>query len=770
MTPIARCALALDGIHAVRLTASLSADIARAEPKGARLYARFLDDAGATIAPPYPGGWKQTVTGDANLPVPVGPGDPAKPWTWTFPVIAGARSVELDLLAWQAAAPIAVERFDAEALSQVELLEHGLDHHPLPPLRQGERDARVRNEIWRRYVALPPETPLILEIGLADLDEGHDFGAGLMIGWFDDEGAPLPPRVEREHGPKRGFEFAYLGTAPDPGEAPGTNRGFALIEPREDAVAAVVVVERLRDRADYAVAEARVGPADPEAIRETLAKIAASPRPARHALVGVDLLRRLRQTGALAVERDCLRVASGCGFGAHVEDRWPRVEAMMRELDTDWLPALAGPRVERSIGPANRVMMLAKVAVPFENSGGAVRNLATARTLRAMGWDAYVITPLGYPGAREGGALPLTSAPDGVPHLHLNVPDAQLARVPVTRIMEQETALLGAILGRYGARLIHAVSGNRGYDNALKALALRKRFGVPVLYDLRSFHEQAWSAPAPWVADAELTRLRAAQEDRCVREADRTVVISEAMKALLIERGAPAERISVIPNGVDAERFGEVDPGDLTALRAQLGIPAEARVHGYVSNISVREGHATLLEAHALLRERHRDLFCLIVGDGPLRQTIERRARELGVGGSVIFAGEAPHARIPLHYRLFDIFVVPRVRDFAGDHVTPLKPFEAMAAGRPVVMSALPVTHEIVGRDGERGRLAAPGDAESLARVIGELLDNPDQAAALADRGRAWVAAERGWDRLLARYDTIYRELGGAASRLDDSS
>ena len=120
-----------------------------------------------------------------------------------------------------------------------------------------------------------------------------------------------------------------------------------------------------------------------------------------------------------------------------------------------------------------------------------------------------------------------------------------------------------------------------------------------------------------------------------------------------------------------------------------------------------------------------------------------------------------PHDRIHLYYRLFDVFVVPRIRDYASDYVTPIKPFEAMAAGRPVVMSDLPVTHEILGRDGERGLLAEPRSPESLAAAIRRLLDQRSFAAELAERGRAWVERERRWDRVLAGYDEIYSALGG---------
>ena len=149
------------------------------------------------------------------------------------------------------------------------------------------------------------------------------------------------------------------------------------------------------------------------------------------------------------------------------------------------------------------------------------------------------------------------------------------------------------------------------------------------------------------------------------------------------------------------------------------------------------------------------DLRCLIVGAGSRRAELEELSRQLGLQNLVVFTGEVPHAEIRAYYQAIDLFVVPRVSDFAADHVTPLKPFEAMALGRPMIMSDRPVTAEIIGRE-ERGLTFQTGDIKHLAERMRFALESPDQMAEMARKAREWVLRERTWKRNAQRFKALY--------------
>ena len=154
-------------------------------------------------------------------------------------------------------------------------------------------------------------------------------------------------------------------------------------------------------------------------------------------------------------------------------------------------------------------------------------------------------------------------------------------------------------------------------------------------------------------------------------------------------------------------------------------------------------------------------MHALIVGDGPERLALAQLARRLGVADRVLLPGRVGHDDVPAYYALMDVFVVPRTDEPTTRLVTPLKPYEAMACGKPVVVSRVPALQEMV-LEGRTGLSFVPEDAGDLADVIERLAADPEGRAALGGRAREWVAANRGWDANARRYVELYRELGAA--------
>lgn len=470
----------------------------------------------------------------------------------------------------------------------------------------------------------------------------------------------------------------------------------------------------------------------------------------------VDHAVKLAQAaGALTLQERLLSALVQCMAAApEVVKRWRAVRYELDELAPDWYPRLSVRAAPAQTGKLT-VCHLHKTAYPFENTGGAIRCLNTLKSQLDEGLDPYVITPPGYP-AYDGvfsGDVPPWQPIAGSDHFLIG-PNTTGIRTLSPPMRVQFAAVQSAsIVARRGASLIHAASGVRGYELALQAFALRDVFDIPVIYEVRSFHEHTWAPAGPQVFDLERTQLRIRKENRCMELADHVVTISESMRRILIERGVPDDKIDVIPNGIDAEEFRDAPPP------AQIEVLAGAQlVVGYVSNMSKREGHRHLIEAVARLREGGLDCRCLFVGHGPERKALDELVARLGLENAVHFAGEVDHHQIKAYYMAIDVFVIPRIPDYAADWVTPLKPYEAMALGRPLIVTDLPALREVVG-DGERGLIAEPASADSLAQAIRRYADDAVVREQTALNARQWVFEHRTWAANAKRYREIYERV-----------
>jgi len=250
---------------------------------------------------------------------------------------------------------------------------------------------------------------------------------------------------------------------------------------------------------------------------------------------------------------------------------------------------------------------------------------------------------------------------------------------------------------------------------------------------------------------------------------DRVIAISDALADELSSRGIPRDKITVVPNGIDIEALGR--PVRDPALRASLGFE-DRFVVGYLGNLDHwREGIGILIDGVAELREQGReDIAILVVGDGTRREQYKAHAGRLGLADRTRFTGRVPHESVGQYYAQMDLFVNPRLDERASRYITPIKPYEAMAIGLPVLVSDLPALREIVDAP-QRGLVAPPGDASELATAIARLADDPKLRQRLGLAGQEWVRAERTWasngPRYVAAYEAIIGPIDVAAAAGD---
>jgi glycosyltransferase involved in cell wall biosynthesis len=421
------------------------------------------------------------------------------------------------------------------------------------------------------------------------------------------------------------------------------------------------------------------------------------------------------------------------------------------------LPATTRPArtTSASAKPAipGRVLHLVTDALPATSAGYTIRTHEIVLAQRVAGLDPHVVTRCGYPvtqGRLDGRRV---IELDGIPY-HRLVP----ARMPkhVDAAADLGLAMAAELTSRLRPAVLHAASN---FANARIALALRERYHLPVVYEVRGFWEDTWLSRHPdavRLADSELYRGNRDLETQCMRAADLVVTLGEAMREEIMARGIPADKILIVPNAVALDFLRPLP--DATVLRRELNVGPQEYVAGVVSTLSPYEGIGTLLEATALLRARGVPARILIVGDGTERAALQRQAARSGLAQAAIFTGRVPAAKVREFHALLDVFVVPRTSDRVCRLVTPLKPVEAMASGICVVTSEVKALTEIVKHE-VTGMLTVPQDPVSLADCLERLFYSPDIRRKLGDNAREWVARDRTWALNAARYQDAYARL-----------
>ncbi|HEX6782276.1 MAG TPA: glycosyltransferase [Solirubrobacterales bacterium] len=229
------------------------------------------------------------------------------------------------------------------------------------------------------------------------------------------------------------------------------------------------------------------------------------------------------------------------------------------------------------------------------------------------------------------------------------------------------------------------------------------------------------------------------------RRVDRYLAVSREIAGELVDDlGWPAGKVEVVYNAVDAGRAAVPAP---PGLREQLGGSETRPLVLTPARLDAQKGHDALLEAAAEVP----DALFLIAGEGPERQRLEGRAAELGVAERVRFLGRRED--VPQLLAACDVFALPSL--YEGSSLAVL---EAMAAGIPVVSSAIGGTEELI-EDGRSGLLVPPGDALALAAALRRLLGDPRLREELATRARERVDAGLRREQNAERVEGVYREL-----------
>lgn len=394
-----------------------------------------------------------------------------------------------------------------------------------------------------------------------------------------------------------------------------------------------------------------------------------------------------------------------------------------------------------------RILHILDHSIPL-HSGYTFRTAAILREQRALGWETYHLTS-----EKQINCNALEENVDGLHFYRTPKHTGLLSRLPTLNqvaVMQSLAHRLRQVIAIVKPDILHAHSP---VLTALPTLRVGHELGIPVVYEVRAFWEDAAADHGTTTEGSMRYRLTRAMETYAFQHADAVTTICEGLRADIVARGIPSGKVTVIPNAVDIEKFPLGNPPD-EALKASLGLKG-MRVLGFLGSFYAYEGLDLLLNALPAILQQAPDVRILLVGGGPQESNLKAQVQQLGIADKIVFSGRVPHEQVNRYYDLIDLLVYARHSMRLTELVTPLKPLEAMAQGKIFIASDVGGHKELI-HDGKTGVLFRAGDVADMVRKILDLLANAEQWPILRVAGRHFVETERNWERSVSNYKAVY--------------
>ena len=339
----------------------------------------------------------------------------------------------------------------------------------------------------------------------------------------------------------------------------------------------------------------------------------------------------------------------------------------------------------------------------------------------------------------EAGQIPDTEKIGGLRVFH-----PRYALIPGISMRVHGTSMYWGSLGR--AIEIHrrlpldCIDAHYVYPDGFAAVKLGKSLGVPVIVSARGTDINVFPN-LPGIR----SKIR-----WTLGQAAGVIAVSAALKNAMVALGISPEKIAVIPNGVDAERF---HPIDRVQARRELGLPESGRVIVSVAALLRVKGHAFLIDAFAKLAPRHSDYRLYLVGEGKSREELENQIRALGLADRISLAGSQPNDRLAAWYSAADVMCLASSREGMPNVV-----LESLACGTPVVATRVGGTPEVLVSD-ELGVLVNQ-EAGEIASALEDALSRVWGRAAIVNHAR-----QRDWKKVAEEVEAFLKARSASNGR-----
>lgn len=402
-----------------------------------------------------------------------------------------------------------------------------------------------------------------------------------------------------------------------------------------------------------------------------------------------------------------------------------------------------------------RIVYMLHNSLPHSSGGYATRTQGVMTGLKAAGADVVALTRPGYPlditGDFKREAISLQDDVGG--NVYHRILENPIKGKELIDYILTSADLLEQRFRELRPALVMAASNHR--VGLMSAIAAR-RLGLPLVYEVRGRWEITKASRDQSYAFTDEFAVHERLENETAKLADHVITLTGGLRESLLQGGVEAENVSLLPNSCDPARFAP-QPRD-AALAARYAIPEDVPVIGYIGSFVDYEGLDDLARAAIELKRRGLSFRLLLVGNevvssaemGPISKRIREIMQTGGAGDWLLMPGRVPYDEVAAHYSLLDITAFPRRPWQVCEMVSPMKPLEAMAMQKAVVVSSVRALMEMV-RHEETGLIYAKGDCLQLANALHRLVGDGDFRSRLAEEGRRWVLRERTWETSAAR-------------------
>jgi len=381
-------------------------------------------------------------------------------------------------------------------------------------------------------------------------------------------------------------------------------------------------------------------------------------------------------------------------------------------------------------------------------SGYVFRTSYILQYQRKLGLDPVVLTS-----PKQGDAKTDMQEMDNVRIYHTRQNNFGIVPfIKEVKLMKALQRRIEEVIHKEKPDIIHAHSPSL---NGIPSLREGRKYGIPVVYEVRAFWEDAAVDHGTFSESSLQHRASRFIETNLLKKVDAVFTICEGLKRDMISRGISGDRITVIPNCVDADSFYPVSYDMEIAGKYNL---RNKIVYGYIGSFYKYEGVDLLIESFAGVLKDIKDARLLLVGDGEEKEKLIEKTSILGLDGKIIFTGKMPHEEVKKYYSVVDILVYPRKRMRLTELVTPLKPLEAMAMGKVVVGSDVGGIMELI-TDGENGFLFKAGDTEALSRLMHSIAVNRKNLQGISKTAIETVMEKHLWESAVKRCLPVYERL-----------
>ena len=397
----------------------------------------------------------------------------------------------------------------------------------------------------------------------------------------------------------------------------------------------------------------------------------------------------------------------------------------------------------------NRIAYVLHNSFPYSSGGYATRAFGIAEGLKSHGFEVININRPGFPldikDDLEAEDVPEIEIIDGYQYVR-SLSTSRRGKTPYDYMLEAADILEERFI-EYRPQYVIAASN---HITAIPSLIAAKRLGIPFYYEVRGLWEITRVSREPEFEKKPAYTVQVLLETLAAKHATHVFTLTSPMINELVRRGVEEESISLVPNSCSPENL--IPQQRDMKLVEKLNIPADVPVIGYIGTFVQYEGLDDLAEACAILKLKGVPFRLLLVGNenasgqevGPITAKISELATTYGFSDWLIMPGRIPFEEVESYYSLIDIAPFPRKPQPVCELVSPMKPLEALAMKKAVLVSSVQALKEMVVEE-KTGLVFEKGNISDLADKLQLLIDNKGLRQTLGENGRVWVKSERNW-------------------------